>query len=83
MDKANDTTTMKEDPETRPTSPSEGALGEVADLAGETLTKAQNRRLLIKTNCVVLVIMIVASLLAFLDKVRGGIPRATHPSAAC
>ena len=45
-------------------------VGEVFDLADQTLTSEQNKRLLIKTNAVILTIMILASLLAFLDKVR-------------
>ncbi|KAH8886109.1 putative allantoate permease [Thozetella sp. PMI_491] len=43
-------------------------VGEVADLADQTLTPEQNKRLLRKTNAVVLTVMIFASLLAFLDK---------------
>lgn len=45
-----------------------GASNPVADTA--TLTPAQHRRILIKTNCVVLVLMVTTSLMAFLDKVR-------------
>ena len=46
-----------------------GESGDLTDLANEELTPAQNRRLLVKTNLVVLSIMMMASFLAFLDKV--------------
>lgn len=45
-----------------------GASNPAADTL--TLTPAQHRRILIKTNCVVLVLMVTTSLMAFLDKVR-------------
>lgn len=60
----------KEDMEPRRGSAGTNNVGELADLPEETLTPKQNRRLLIKTNSVVLTIMVLASLLAFLDKVR-------------
>ena len=39
------------------------------ELSQTVLTPARNRRILIKTNAVVLTIMVLASTLAFLDKV--------------
>lgn len=45
------------------------AEGEMRDVETETLTPQQNRRMLIKINSVVLMTMILASTMAFLDKV--------------
>lgn len=76
--------TMKEQLAETQTSNSDMAqVGEVADLADQTLTPQQNRRILIKTNAVVLMIMVFASLLAFLDKVSSFLDPLTTMWRSC
>lgn len=55
--------------EARPSNSSMAEAGEERDISEQVLTPSQNRKLLIKTNSVILVVMVLASLLAFLDKV--------------
>ncbi|CAH0057664.1 unnamed protein product [Clonostachys solani] len=54
--------------EARPSNSSMAEAGEERDISEQVLTPTQNRKLLIKTNSVILVVMVLASLLAFLDK---------------
>lgn len=67
-------------PKLQSKSPSRGQAESTAEVVPDTLTPAQNRRIFIKTNCIVLVIMMLASFIAFLDKVSmvtGRPPRCT------
>jgi len=70
MDSDKDTIMAKEKlPEVQPSrTGATEEMGEVGDIADQTLTPQQNRKLLLKTNGVILSIMVLASLIAFLDK---------------